>query len=99
MHAYLVVYDVSTEDKEGEKRLRKVANICLDYGIRVQKSVFECVLNEKQYKVLLDQLIKCLDPKEDSLRIYKLTLPIEKQVKVYGVQTAILTDQDDPIIL
>ena len=99
MHCYLVVYDVSTEDKKGQARLRKVARVCLDYGTRVQKSVFECTLEEKEYEALVDRLLCCIDPEADSLRIYKFTAPIEKHVQTFGVQAPAMTDPDEVIII
>jgi len=69
----LVTYDVSTETNEGKRRLRKVAEACLAYGQRVQKSVFECSLNEMQLEHLKDRLLGCMNEKEDSLRIYRMT--------------------------
>lgn len=68
----LVTYDVNTKSEEGEKRLRRVAKCCVRYGQRVQNSVFECVLNEAQYKAMQNQLIKIIDETKDSLRFYNL---------------------------
>lgn len=68
----LVSYDVSTSDKMGRTRLRKVAKACLDYGQRVQNSVFEIDVDYGTFLKLKDRLIKLIDPKQDSLRIYYL---------------------------
>lgn len=68
----LVTYDVNTQDKEGRKRLRRVAKQCMNYGIRVQASVFECVLDAAQYRMLRKLLTDEIDPEKDSLRFYNL---------------------------
>ncbi|NLD03729.1 MAG: CRISPR-associated endonuclease Cas2, partial [Clostridiales bacterium] len=68
----LITYDVSTMDAAGKTRLRRVAKRCLDYGQRVQNSVFECLVDEAQYKVLKHELEKLIDPAQDSLRFYNL---------------------------
>lgn len=52
----VVTYDVNTEDEAGKKRLRKVAKVCVSYGLRVQNSVFECNVDESQYKLLKKEL-------------------------------------------
>ena len=80
----LVTYDVNTETKEGRRRLRKVATACKDFGQRVQYSVFECSVNAAQLESLRDRLIKIIDEAEDSLRIYRLHPPREKNVESYG---------------
>ncbi len=68
----LVSYDVSTSDKMGRTRLRKVAKACLDYGQRVQNSVFEIDVDYGTFLKLKDRLIKLINPEQDSLRIYYL---------------------------
>lgn len=68
----LVTYDVSTEAKEGRTRLRKVAKACVRHGQRVQNSVFECVLDNAQFKQMVHELKKIIDPAQDSLRFYNL---------------------------
>lgn len=74
----LVTYDVNTETKEGRRRLRKVAEVCKDYGQRVQYSVFECRVNEMQYEFFQARLLKIINPKTDSVRFYRLRSPREK---------------------
>lgn len=93
----LITYDVSTETAAGRKRLRKVALACQDYGQRVQKSVFECSVNEMQYEEVMRRLLEIIDETEDSLRVYRLIEPKEKYVQVYGVNTAV--DFDEPLVL
>ena len=71
----LVTYDVATDSPAGRKRLRRTAQACLNFGQRVQKSVFECSVNEMQYEELTRRLLKIIDEEEDSLRIYRLAQP------------------------
>jgi len=93
----LVAYDVATESPEGRRRLRKVAQACQNFGQRVQKSVFECSVNEMQFEELVRRLVEIIDEKKDSLRLYRLVEPKEKYVQVFGVDTAV--DFNEPLIL
>lgn len=68
----LVTYDVQTETSAGQKRLRKVARVCMNYGQRVQNSVFECVLTEVQLIELENELRNTIDVKTDNIRLYYL---------------------------
>lgn len=68
----LVSYDVSTADKAGKTRLRKVAKQCQNYGQRVQNSVFEVDVDYGTFLKLKDKLVKLIDVNQDSLRIYYL---------------------------
>ena len=68
----LITYDVSTETAAGRKRLRQIAKQCVNYGQRVQNSVFECVLDAAQCKLLQHKLLGIMNEKEDSLRFYYL---------------------------
>lgn len=69
----LVTYDVDTTSKEGARRLRCVAKACLDYGQRVQNSVFECVVTEAQYSLLKGRVRDIIDMSLDSVRFYILS--------------------------
>ncbi len=80
----IVAYDVSTETAAGRKRLRRVAKICESMGQRVQKSVFECQVNEMQFEELERRLLAEIDETEDNLRLYRLTEPAHLRVKQYG---------------
>lgn len=80
----IVTYDVSTETREGRKRLRRVAKVCEGIGQRVQKSVFECRVDLMQYEELERRLLAEIEQKEDNLRIYRLTEPVALHVKEYG---------------
>ncbi|MBA5875897.1 MAG: CRISPR-associated endonuclease Cas2 [Nitrospira sp. CR1.2] len=93
----LIAYDVATETTDGRRRLRKIAQACQDFGQRVQKSVFECTVNEMQFEELLRRLVEIIDDKEDSLRVYRLVEPKEKYVQVFGVDTSV--DFDEPLVL
>lgn len=68
----LITYDVNTEDAAGRKRLRKIAKQCVNYGQRVQNSVFECLLDPAQCKRLQHELCSIMDAERDSLRFYYL---------------------------
>ncbi|MEO8927624.1 MAG: CRISPR-associated endonuclease Cas2, partial [Caulobacteraceae bacterium] len=68
----LIAYDVNTETGEGKRRLRRVARACLDFGQRVQYSVFECEVEPAQWTALRARLLGEIDPKTDSLRFYRL---------------------------
>jgi len=93
----LVTYDVSTLTKAGRKRLRRVAKTCLNYGQRVQMSVFECKVDAAQYQLLQQQLVEEIDDQEDSLRIYRILEPLEKNVLEFGKFSA--TDFEDTLII
>jgi len=84
MMTILVTYDVSTEEAAGRRRLRRMAQQCKNFGQRVQKSVFECEVDEMQFERLIRTLVKIIHKEEDSLRIYRLTEPLEKNVRVFG---------------
>ena len=76
----LITYDVSTQDASGQKRLRKVAKECVNYGQRVQNSVFECILDASQLLIVKDKLLSIIDPKKDSLRFYNLGNKYQRKV-------------------
>ena len=84
----LVTYDVDTTDKSGQRRLRRVAKACLDYGQRVQNSVFECELTEVQLCILKDKIKEIIDNSLDSIRIYHLNRNENRRVEVMGVETS-----------
>ena len=68
----LISYDVNTEDAAGKRRLRRVARQCVNYGQRVQNSVFECLLDAAQYRQVRHLLEELIDREKDSLRFYNL---------------------------
>lgn len=93
----LVTYDVDTTDKSGQRRLRRVAKACLDYGQRVQNSVFECELTEVQLCILKDRIKEIIDSSLDSIRIYHLNRNENRRVEVMGIETSF--DVKDTIII
>ena len=93
----LITYDVNTEKSEGKRRLRQVAKICENYGQRVQKSVFECLVDPVQLVVLTAALKRIIYEKEDSLRVYHLGSKWERKIDHLGIESAYR--QEGPIIL
>ena len=93
----LVAYDVSTETAEGQRRLRRVAKVCEAYGQRVQKSVFECIVNAVQLEEFKHKLQREMDPTEDSLRLYRLREPRQRYLQVMGRQPVF--DLREPLVL
>lgn len=80
----LITYDVNTETAEGRRRLRQVAKLCVDYGQRVQNSVFECMLDSAQLKLLQNKLLKTIDEEHDSLRFYNLGNNYSSRIEQFG---------------
>ena len=80
----LVTYDVSTIDKAGRSRLRRVAKTCLDYGQRVQNSVFECKVDPSQLVEFRSKLLTIMNLDQDSLRIYNLGNNWQRRVEHHG---------------
>lgn len=89
----LITYDVNTEDACGRKRLRHIAKQCVNYGQRVQHSVFECQLDPTQYRMLEAKLLTIMDPKKDSIRFYELGSHYEKKIHHYGIKHSYLPDE------
>jgi CRISPR-associated protein Cas2 len=85
----LITYDVKTETKAGQARLRKVSKKCQDYGQRVQNSVFECLIDPAQLKRLQADLNKIIDPEVDSLRFYYLGDNWKRRVEHVGAKPSI----------
>lgn len=82
----LITYDVSTVDVSGKRRLRKVAKECVNYGQRVQNSVFECIVDASQSLFLKDALLKLIDPEKDSLRFYYLGNNYKTKIEHFGAK-------------
>lgn len=93
----LVTYDVDTTTLAGQKRLRKVAKACENYGQRVQNSVFECLIDNAQAKVLKALLSDIIDPEKDSLRFYYLGNNWRGRVEHIGAKPAL--DLEGPLII
>ena len=84
----LVTYDVNVETPEGRKRLRRVAKICVNYGQRVQNSVFECLVDPARLVCLKNELLKEIDVNTDSLRFYQLGKNWKNRVEHIGTKEA-----------
>ncbi len=93
----LVTYDVSTVEKAGRRRLRRVAEACSDYGTRVQKSIFECQVGQKEWVMLRNRLLMECNVDEDSLRFYFLDETAVQRTEHHGVAKPI--DLSEPLIL
>ena len=93
----LVSYDVATSSNGGQRRLRRVAKACKDYGQRVQFSVFECIVDPAQWTKLRQRLIDEIDPEADSLRFYFLGSNWRHQVEHVGANSSIA--QEGPLII
>lgn len=92
----LITYDVNTETDAGKRRLRKVAKQCVNYGSRVQNSVFECVLDNSQYVLLKSILTEIIDENVDSLRFYNLGAKYKTKIETIGVSKGI--NVENPLI-
>lgn len=92
----LITYDVSTTTPAGRRRLRRVARACLDYGQRVQNSVFECEVDPAQWVALRVRLIAEILPTEDSLRFYRLGAEGKRRIEHVGAKS--ITDLDGPLL-
>lgn len=84
----LITYDVCTMTAAGEKRLRRVARVCKNYGQRVQNSVFECLVDAAQFVSLKKELLSIIDEAEDSLRVYQLGKNFRAHIQSFGRTTA-----------
>ncbi len=93
----LVTYDVNTETPEGRKRLRKVARTCVNHGQRVQKSVFECVVDNAQWVKFRRELLEKIEPDYDSLRFYFLGNNWRHRVEHVGAKPSY--DPEGPLIV
>lgn len=88
----LITYDVSVTTPEGRRRLRNIAKTCMDYGMRVQNSVFECEVEPAQFVMLKSLLMDIFDPSEDSLRFYMLGKRGKQRIEHMGAKSV-----DDPL--
>lgn len=93
----LVSYDVSTVTKEGRRRLRQVAKACQDFGVRVQNSVFECLVDPAQWTALKLRLMDLYKEDEDSLRFYFLGSNWQHRVEHHGAKPGV--DLEGPLIV
>lgn len=93
----LITYDVNTQSDDGKRRLRKVAKQCVNYGQRVQNSVFECEMDAAKCRQVKDILEHIIDPKKDSLRFYYLGNNYKNKVEHIGAKASF--DINEPLIL
>ncbi len=93
----LITYDVSTLEAADRRRLRKVAQVCQNYGQRVQKSVFECQVGQKEWIALKDALLSAFDSAKDSLRFYFLDETAVQRIEHHGLGKPV--DLTEPLIL
>ena len=93
----LITYDVNTETAAGRKRLRQVAKTCVNYGQRVQNSVFECNLESVQLRLIKHKLLEIINEQTDSLRFYMLGNNYKSKIEHYGAKPSF--DVTDPLIL
>ncbi len=84
----LITYDVNTTDAAGRRRLRKIAKECVNYGQRVQNSVFECLLDGAQCRTLQAKLCQLMDPEQDSLRFYYLGNHYQTKIEHFGIKAS-----------
>lgn len=82
----LITYDVATSTEGGQRRLRRAAKICLDYGQRVQNSVFECDVDPARFVELKNRLFEVVDLDHDSLRFYNLGADWDRRVEHHGTK-------------
>ena len=83
----LITYDVNTQDADGRRRLRLVAKQCVNYGQRVQNSVFECLLDSAQCRVLQNTLVSLIHKEKDSLRFYYFGNNYQKKIEHFGAKS------------
>lgn len=93
----LITYDVNTETAAGRRRLRQIAKQCVNYGQRVQNSVFECLLDTAQCKQLQASLLSIMDKNLDSLRFYYLGKRYENKIEHFGCKATYMPEE--PMIL
>jgi len=94
----LITYDVSVIAEGGQRRLRRIAKTCLDYGMRVQNSVFECEVTPAQFVMLKNELMEIFDPQEDSLRFYFLGKKGRQKVEHVGAKPVVDSMRDSLIL-
>lgn len=93
----LITYDVNTESADGRRRLRRIAKQCVNYGQRVQNSVFECLLDPAQCKSLQAKLLDIMDEDKDSLRFYYLGNNYKSRIEHFGCKQTYMPEE--PMII
>lgn len=94
----LIIYDISFDDSEGQARLRRISKYCLDYGVRVQYSAFECDIAPNQWVILKQKLLQTYNPDVDSLRFYHLGSKWRNKVEHYGAKLAVDVFNDTLVV-
>lgn len=89
----LITYDVNTKTKEGRRRLGKVAKKCVNYGVRVQNSVFECVMDAAKCREVKQELSDIIDKDKDSLRFYYLGDKYKTKIEHIGAKETIKVEE------
>lgn len=92
----LVAYDVATDTAEGRRRLRRVAKVCESYGVRVQRSVFDLVVNPHEFESLVSRLSEVIDSQADNIRIYRLQG--KEPFRILGHQRALTTTRGSLVL-
>lgn len=90
----IITYDVNTQNSAGKKRLRKVAKLCVNYGQRVQNSVFECNMDQAKCREVKQKLISLIDKEHDSLRFYYLGNNYKNKVEHIGIKPSFDIEND-----
>lgn len=93
----LITYDVNTEDTGGRRRLRLIAKQCVNFGQRVQNSVFECLLDASQSQMLKHKLCGIMDKEKDSLRFYYLGNNYKTKIEHFGTKESY--DPEEPLLI
>lgn len=93
----VITYDVNTQTKQGQRRLAKMARQCVNYGVRVQNSVFECIADFAKWREIKQKLIDIIDQSSDSLRFYYLGDNYKTKIEHIGNKEAV--KMDEPLIL
>ena len=93
----VVTYDVNTESKAGQRRLRRVARVCENHGQRVQFSVFECLVDAAEWVRLKAKLLQEIDPVHDSLRFYFLGNNWHNRLEHVGAKPSY--DPEGPLVV
>ena len=89
----LVSYDVNVSSENGQRRLRHLAKQCENYGIRVQNSVFECVVDAAKWEEIKAKLLAIAELDKDSLRFYHLGNKYASKIEHYGAKSTIKVEE------
>ena len=90
----LVTYDIAVSSSNGQHRLGKAAKVCINYGRRVQNSVYECIVDAAEYQQLKQELLAIIDNEEDTVRFYKIGNNYRSKVEYYGLDNGIDIDSE-----